>query len=295
MEGQVFRRGFFGKEHEEKLGDIIVFKESEQAAAKITDKDSKEKTEAASELEEERTRASTPPRESQATQHRMDYYTLQAAEPQACPADIKRAYRELALKGHPHKNLGESAETVERSQEDGQTCAGGKEDRIKKRQNTGRMTRLLTTTLVTTSLACMIIGVMEPTSPHGGWTAGNLRQRKPTGKAKLKSEFRAWERNLLSMVGASMACQTTAHLGYSWCVAALTTLAVGVRGHQEQEPEPDRGGVSRGEGQEEGTPERIRTKPEGKRRERTEVHIAQAERNLSFLTAAGAVCQMTSP
>ena len=67
--------------------------------------------------EEECPEASTPPQENQATQHRMDYYTLQEADPQASPADIKRAYREPALKGHPHKEPEESAEVTERIQE----------------------------------------------------------------------------------------------------------------------------------------------------------------------------------
>ena len=55
-------------------------KESEQAAVKIADKGREEKIEEASELEKERTGINTLPRENQATQHRMDYYTWQAAE-----------------------------------------------------------------------------------------------------------------------------------------------------------------------------------------------------------------------
>ena len=81
----VFRRGFFGKEHEEKFGDIIVFKEIKQAAVKAMVKDHTEKTEADSETIELETKirqeekcpgASTLSQENQATQHRRDYYTL---------------------------------------------------------------------------------------------------------------------------------------------------------------------------------------------------------------------------
>ena len=58
-----------------------------------------------------------------------------------------------------------------------------------------------------------------------------------------------------------MACQTTTHLGYNWCIAVLTMLAVGVRGHPEQEPELRRGRVSQGKGEEARTREQTWTKP----------------------------------
>ena len=68
-------------------------KESKQAAVKIADKGREEKIEEARELEKERTGINMLPRENQATQHRMDYYTLQTAEPQTPPVGIEKAYR----------------------------------------------------------------------------------------------------------------------------------------------------------------------------------------------------------
>ena len=187
---------------------------------------------------------------------------MQIADPQAAPADIRKAYRELALKGHPHKDPEGPAETAKRSQEGGQTCAGEAEYKTEKGQSSGRMLKLSMIILAAMSLAYMTTGVRELTSSYGDWTTGNWGQRKLTRKAKLEPELRAWERNLLTMAGASMACQTTTHLGYNWCVAVLTMLAVGVRGHPEQEPELCRGRVSQGKGEEAGTREQTWTKPD---------------------------------
>ena len=143
-----------------------------------------------------------------------------------------------------------------------------------KRRNSGWMIGLLTITVVMVSLALTTKGAMKPAPSHAGWTADNSGQKRPAGKAEVKQDSRKWERNLLSMVAASVACQTTTHLGYSWCVTLLTTLAVGVQGHEEQEPKTEQGRVSRDMEEEGGTSEQIMSNRKGKQCERTEVHMA---------------------
>ena len=96
----------------------------------------------------------------------------------------------------------------------------------------------------------------------------NSGQKKPAGKAELKQDSRKWERNLLSMVGASIGCQTTTHLGYSWCVTLLTTVAIGVQGQEEQEPRTDQGRVSWDMEEEGGTSEQITPKRESEQCDR---------------------------
>ena len=154
----------FNKEVE----DEEYSRESKQVAVKAADTSREEKIEEVNELERER----TPPRENQTAQHGKDYYTVQIADPQAAPADIRKAYRELALKGHPHKDPEGPAETAERSQEGGQTCAGEAEYKTKKGQSSGRMLKLSMIILAAMSLAYMTAGVWELTSSYRDWTTG---------------------------------------------------------------------------------------------------------------------------
>ena len=123
------------------------------------------------------------------------------------------------------------------------TGDGTRRRRARKEDGKGRvsgcMMGLLTITVMMVNLTLMTKGAMKPMSSDAGWTPDNLGHR-PAGKTEERPSSKSWERNLVSMVAASLACQATTPVGYSWCVTLLTTLAVGAQGHEEPEPKQGR-------------------------------------------------------